>query len=65
MRSNLHDTEAEFCHQTDKAVLLKNAKGKEIWLPKSRCQIFPEEPSRGQTVTLTAEEALLTDKEFI
>ena len=66
MKSNLHDIEVQFQHQTDAAVCVRATEdGDDIWLPKSRCEIDPSEPVRGQFVTLTSDDATLTEKGLV
>lgn len=66
MKSNIHDIEVQFQHQTDAAVCVRETEdGDDIWLSKSRCEIDPAKPSRGQIVTLTSDEATLTEKGLI
>ena len=66
MKSNLHDIEVQFQHQTDAAVCVRETEdGEDLWIPKSRCEIDPPRPERGQLVTLTSDEAMLTEKGLI
>lgn len=66
MKSNLHDIEVQFQHQTDAAVCVRETEDSpDIWLPKSRCEIDPALPSRGQIITLTADENILSEKGLI
>ena len=65
MKSDLADVDVEFLYQTEKAILLVNLKNKQVWLPKSQCEINQRNPKRHATVILTAQESLLIDKEFI
>ena len=66
MKSDLHDIEVQFQHQTDAAVCVRAEEdGADIWIPKSRCEIYPQTPVRGQYVTLTSDEATLTDKGLV
>lgn len=63
MKSNLHDIEVQFQHQTDGAVCVRSEEdGPDVWVPKSRCEIYPQTPVRGQFVTLTSDEGTLTEK---
>lgn len=64
MKSNIHDIEVQFQHQTEGAVRATED-GEDIWLPKSRCEIYPQTPVRGQYVTLTSDEATLTEKGLV
>lgn len=66
MKSNIHDIEVQFQHQTDAAVCVRETEdGDDIWLPKSRCEIYPQTPVRGQFVTLTSDEATLMEKGLV
>ncbi len=66
MKSNLRDVEVYFQHQTDKAICVKlDGIAKPVWIPKSQCQIDPEQPNAGQVVTLTAPEPVLIEKELV
>ena len=66
MKSNIHDIEVQFQHQTDAAVCVRATEdGDDIWLPKSRCEIYPQTPVRGQFVTLTADDQTLTAKGLV
>ena len=63
MKSNLHDIDVQFQHQTEAAVCVRATEdGEDIWLPKSRCEIYPQTPVRGQFVTLTSDEQTLIEK---
>ncbi|TNF19178.1 MAG: hypothetical protein EP318_15600 [Rhodobacteraceae bacterium] len=63
MKSNIIDLSVQFQHQTDGAVCIREAEdGPDIWIPKSRCEIDPADPARGQTITLTTDEATATEK---
>ena len=63
MKSDLHDVKAIFQVQTPKAVCIKASEdGADIWMPKSMCEFEPEEPRRGDLVTITAKESFLTEK---
>jgi hypothetical protein len=50
---------------TDRPDPVGTRDGDDIWLPKSRCEIDPSEPVRGQCVTLTSDEATLTEKGLV
>ena len=66
MKSNLHDIEVQFQHQTDAAVCVRATEDVEdIWIPKDRCEIYPQTPVRGQFVTLTADDQTLTAKGLV
>jgi hypothetical protein len=63
MKSNITDIEVQFQHQTEVAVCIRETEDSEdIWIPKSRCEIYPQTPTRGQYVTLTSDENTLTEK---
>ena len=48
MKSTIFDIEVQFQHQTDAAVCVRATEdGEDIWLPKSRCEIYPQTPVRG------------------
>ena len=65
-KSNIHDVSVQFQHQTAAAICIRETEGgDDIWLPKSRCEIDPSYPSRGQIVTLTSDEDTLADKGLI
>ena len=66
MKSTIFDIEVQFQHQTDAAVCVRATEdGDDIWLPKSRCEIYPQTPVRGQFVTLTADDQTLTAKGLV
>lgn len=68
MRSNLHDIEVIYQHQTERAVCVREVEGgPDIWIPKSRCEIEagPQGIRRGAVVTLTSDEATLAEKGLI
>ena len=66
MKSNITDIEVQFQHQTEAAVCVRATEdGEDIWLPKSRCEIYPQTPVRGQFVTLTSDEQTLTEKGLV
>lgn len=63
MRSDLCDVQVIFQHQTAKAVCVRETEdGEDVWIPLSTCEIDPADPARGQTITLTAPERVLTEK---
>lgn len=62
-RSNIVDIEVQFQHQTDGAVCVRlDEDSDDIWLPKSRCEIEPSAPSRGEVITLTTDESTAVEK---
>lgn len=64
-RSNLIDVEGcTYLRSTDLAVHVEHGNGR-CWLPKSQCQLDPEDPEPGDTVTVTLAEPLATEKEMI
>ena len=66
MKSNIYDIEVQFQHQTEAAVCVRETEDSDdIWLPKIRCEIDPAQPSRGQIITLTADENILSEKGLI
>ena len=66
MKSTIYDIEVQFQHQTEAAVCVRATEdGEDIWLPKSRCEIYPQTPVRGQFVTLTSDEQTLTEKGLV
>jgi hypothetical protein len=63
MKSNIIDIDVQFRHQTDGAVCVGETEdGPDIWIPHSRCEIYPQTPVRGQYITLTSDDATLTEK---
>lgn len=65
-RSNLIDLSVQFQHQTDAAVCIRETEGsRDIWIPKSRCEIYPSQPLRGQIITLTTDETTATEKGMV
>jgi len=65
-RSNIHDISVQFRHQTEAAVCIRETEdGGDIWIPKSRCEIDPPTPTRGQIITLSSDESTLADKGLI
>jgi hypothetical protein len=66
MKSTIHDISVQFQHQTEAAVCVREVEdGPDIWVPKSRCEIFPPQPMRGQIVTLTSDEWTLQEKGLV
>lgn len=66
MKSDLQDVDVVFQTQTEKAVCVRLTEdGKDVWVPKSQCELDPESPLRGAVCTLTASEKLLLDKGLI
>ena len=66
MRSNIIDLMVQFQHQTAAAICIRETEtSDDIWIPKSRCEIDPEQPSRGQIVTLTTDENTASEKGLI
>ena len=64
-RSNLIDvTGCTVVATTDLAVLVDHGDGK-CWLPKSQCQLDPEDADVGDDVTVTLPEPLATEKGMI
>lgn len=63
MRSNIHEVEVQFQYQTERAVCIRDSEdGDDVWIPKSRCEIDPQFPSRGQVALLISDESTLTEK---
>ncbi len=66
MKSPLYDVRVVFQHQTDKAICVRlDSIAKPVWIPKSQCQMDPENPELNQVVTLTAPERVLTEKGLV
>lgn len=69
MKSDLHDVDVLFQHQTERAVCIRNdADGDDIWIPKSQCEIEAQdggELRRGCIATLTAPENMLIEKGLV
>ena len=66
-RSNLVDVpDVEFLYHTDKAVLFL-VDGKDIWIPKSMCEVDPDPDTcdRHDLVTVTLAEPLAIEKGLI
>lgn len=64
MRSDIHDVEVIYEHQTAKAVLVKRNRDDQegVWLPKSMCEFEPSDPTKGDIITLSAKETFLIEK---
>lgn len=63
MRSNIIDMQVVFQHQTERAVCVRETEDSDdTWIPKSRCEIDPSAPMRGQVITLTTDEATAAEK---
>ena len=66
MRSNIIDLTVQFQHQTAAAVCIRETEtSDDIWIPKSRCEIDPDRPTRGQIITLTTDENTASEKGLI
>lgn len=69
MKSDLIDLNVIFQTQTERAVCIRTEEdGRDIWIPKSQCQIEPcegDELRRGELAMLTAPETILFEKEMI
>ena len=67
MRSTLVDIEVVYQFETDKAVCIREdeTSKRDIWLPKSQCEINTPSPRRGDVVEITAEEWILTEKGLV
>lgn len=68
MRSNLHDIDVIYQHQTERAFCVRETEGgPDIWIPKVRCEIDANDGHlrRGAVVTLTADEDILSEKGLI
>lgn len=69
MRSDIHDIDVIFQHQTERAVCIRETEGgDDIWLPKSSCEIEAKDGGdlgRGCVATLTAREGVLIEKGLI
>ncbi len=63
-RSDLVDLEVEYLHQTEGAILIKDADN-EIWLPKSIVEADTDGLRRGDTLTITLPERWAMDKGLI
>ncbi|KEP68794.1 hypothetical protein DL1_08590 [Thioclava dalianensis] len=69
MKSNLLDLNVIFQTQTERAVCVRTEEdGRDIWIPKSQCEIEPvegDELSRGCLAMIIAPETVLFEKEMI
>lgn len=69
MKSDLIDLNVIFQTQTERAVCVREDEdGRDIWIPKSQCEISPVEGNelrRGKLAMLTAPETILFEKEMI
>ncbi len=62
MRSDLHDIRVIYQTETAAAVCIRETEdGADVWIPWSQCEVGSPR-YRGQVVTLTAPEAVLTEK---
>ncbi len=61
-RSELFDITVQLIHQTEKAYLVTADEDREVWLPKSVCEL---EPNNDGTYTLTAPAKMLQEKGLI
>lgn len=60
------DLTVQFQHQTEGAICIREGEGgRDIWVPKSRCEIDPEHPTRGETITLSTDESMAYEKGLI
>lgn len=63
------DVEVVFQTQTDRAVCVNQTDdgfiGADIWIPKSRCEIDPPHPHRGDLITLSTDESMAEEKDLI
>lgn len=64
-RSNLVDVECTVVAFTDLAVKVDHGGEPQCWLPKSQCQLDPEDAKVGDEVIVTLPEALATEKGMI
>lgn len=56
MRSDLVDVVVILVHQTEKAILVKDAEDSDpVWLPKSRIEVEPTKKANYVTVTMPEE----------
>ena len=62
MKSNIFDITARMKRETEKAILVDDGGGKEVWLPKGQIEI---EFNRNGTVTISAPTWLLEEKGLI
>lgn len=52
-----------FLYQTDEAIKVEDAEGRQIWLPKSACEDLVDlEGEEGGDITLSIPESLATEK---
>ena len=72
MKSDLHDIEVIFQTATDRAICVHRHEGDaDIWIPLATCEIDRDlrdpfrRPQRGDLVTLTAPERVLTEKGLV
>ena len=60
------DLEVIFQTQSEGAVCINEVeRGPDIWVPKSRCQIDPVDPDRGDVITLSTDEGMAAEKDLI
>ena len=68
MKSDLHDVYVIYQHATDRAVCIREHEGgRDIGIPKSQCEVtgMTDDLRRGDIVTLTAPERVLTEKGLV
>lgn len=66
LKSNLLDIEVIYQTTTAKAVCIRETEdAPDVWLPLSEVEVEPDEPRRGQAVTLTGPDWLLQEKGLI
>lgn len=68
MKSDLHDIRVIYQTETERAVCIREHEGgADIWIPKSLCEVtgMTDELRRGDIVTLTAPESVLTEKRLV
>lgn len=62
MKSDLHDVEVVYQHETPQAVCVRaHETAKDVWIPKSMCEVAGGQ-RRGGVVTLTASTHILIEK---
>lgn len=65
MKSDLTDIEVIFQHATERAVCVRSDEdGDDVWIPLSVCEVEGDK-RRGQVVTLTASERLLSERGLV
>jgi hypothetical protein len=66
MRSNIIELEVIYQTETEGAVCFREHEtGSDIWIPKSRCEVYSLNPVRGRPVSIATDEQMAIEKGLV